>query len=192
MQHYSYLIIGGGMTAAAAAKGIREVDPHGGTIGIIGAEPQPPYQRPPLSKGLWKGKPLSKTAIDIQSLSVELMLGRTVQSLDAEHKQVTDDQGYVYGFDKLLLATGGVPRRLADSSPNVIYYRTMADFHTLHALAERGQHFAVIGGGFIGSEIAARMSCGIPPMRQYSATSSGCQPSSSHTSFASARSRGER
>ena len=158
MQHYSYLIIGGGMTAAAAAKGIREVDPHGGTIGIIGAEPQPPYQRPPLSKGLWKGKPLSKTAIDIQSLSVELMLGRTVQSLDAEHKQVTDDQGYVYGFDKLLLATGGVPRRLADSSQNVIYYRTMADFHTLHTLAEHGQRFAVIGGGFIGSEIAAALS----------------------------------
>jgi NADPH-dependent 2,4-dienoyl-CoA reductase/sulfur reductase-like enzyme len=157
MQHYSYLIVGGGMTAAAAAKGIREVDPHGGTIGLIGAEPHPPYQRPPLSKGLWKGKPLSKTAIDIQSLSVELILGRTVQSLDAEHQQVTDDQGDMYSFDTLLLATGGVPRRLADSSPNVIYYRTLADFHQLHALAERGQRFAVIGGGFIGSEIAAAL-----------------------------------
>lgn len=157
MQHYSYLIVGGGMTAAAAAKGIREVDAHGGTIGMIGTEPQPPYQRPPLSKGLWKGKPLSKTAIDIQGLSVELILGRTVQSLDTEHQRVTDDQGDMYSFDKLLLATGGVPRRLADSSPNVIYYRTLADFHQLHALAERGQRFAVIGGGFIGSEIAAAL-----------------------------------
>jgi NADPH-dependent 2,4-dienoyl-CoA reductase/sulfur reductase-like enzyme len=158
MQHYSYLIIGGGMTAAAAAKGIREVDPRGGTIGIVGADSQPPYKRPPLSKGLWKGKPVSSTAIDIQSLSVELMLGRTVRSLDAEQQQVTDDQGDKYSFDKLLLATGGLPRRLAASNPNIIYFRTLADFHQLHDLAERGQRFVVIGGGFIGSEIAAALS----------------------------------
>jgi 3-phenylpropionate/trans-cinnamate dioxygenase ferredoxin reductase component len=159
MQHYSYLIVGGGMTAAAAAKGIREIDPHGGTIGLIGAESQPPYKRPPLSKGLWKTTPppLAKTAINLQDLDVQLMLGRNVQVLDTAHQRVTDDQGDVYTFDKLLLATGGVPRRLADSNPNVIYYRTLADFHQLHALAERGQRFAVIGGGFIGSEIAAAL-----------------------------------
>ena len=57
MPHYMYLIIGGGMTADAAIGGIREVDPSG-SIGLIGAEPHPPYDRPPLSKGLWKGKPL--------------------------------------------------------------------------------------------------------------------------------------
>ncbi len=57
MPHYRYLIIGGGMTADAAAGGIREVDPIG-TIGLIGAETDPPYNRPPLTKGLWKGDEL--------------------------------------------------------------------------------------------------------------------------------------
>lgn len=55
--HYSYLIVGGGMTADAAARGIRDVDARG-TIGVIGAEADPPYARPPISKALWKGDPL--------------------------------------------------------------------------------------------------------------------------------------
>ena len=55
MTHYQYLIIGGGMTAAAAVDGIREVDPTG-SIGLISSEPDAPYNRPPLSKALWKGK----------------------------------------------------------------------------------------------------------------------------------------
>jgi NAD(P)H-nitrite reductase large subunit len=56
MNSYKYLVIGGGMTADAAVKGIREIDPEG-SIGLIGMESDPPYNRPPLSKGLWKGKP---------------------------------------------------------------------------------------------------------------------------------------
>ena len=57
MPHYTYLIVGGGMTGDAAIHGIREVD-RNGSIGLIGAELHPPYNRPPLSKGLWKGDPL--------------------------------------------------------------------------------------------------------------------------------------
>jgi 3-phenylpropionate/trans-cinnamate dioxygenase ferredoxin reductase subunit len=57
MAHYRYLIVGGGMTADAAVRGIRELD-NDGSIGLIGMEPDPPYNRPPLSKGLWKGKSL--------------------------------------------------------------------------------------------------------------------------------------
>src|SRR5678815_4398060 len=57
MQHYKYLIIGGGMTADAAVGGIRSLDPEG-SIGMIGIEPDPPYNRPPLSKSLWKGDAL--------------------------------------------------------------------------------------------------------------------------------------
>jgi len=59
MMNYQYLIIGGGMTAAAAVEGIREVDSSGG-IGLISAESDAPYDRPPLSKSLWKGKPLAR------------------------------------------------------------------------------------------------------------------------------------
>jgi 3-phenylpropionate/trans-cinnamate dioxygenase ferredoxin reductase component len=144
------------MTAAAAIHGIREVDPTG-AIGVIGLDPHPPYQRPLLSKGLWKGKPLERVWIDVVSQGVGLHLGRTAQALDTAHKRVTDDQGTNYTFDKLLLATGGAPRRFPWGGDDVIYYRTLDDYQRLRALTEQGQRFAVIGGGFIGSEIAAAL-----------------------------------
>ena len=59
MERYDYLIVGGGMTGDAAVRGIREVDKQG-SIGLIGSEPDAPYNRPPLTKGLWKGKPVDK------------------------------------------------------------------------------------------------------------------------------------
>jgi 3-phenylpropionate/trans-cinnamate dioxygenase ferredoxin reductase subunit len=156
MAHYPYLVVGGGMTAAAAIRGIREIDSVN-PIGLIGSESHPPYQRPPLSKALWKGKPLDRVWIDLSQQGVDRLLGRKVQALDVEHKRVTDDQGSQYRFDKLLLATGGTPRRLAWGGDDVIYYRTLDDYQRLRALAEQGQRFAVIGGGFIGSEIAAAL-----------------------------------
>jgi len=156
MEHYKYLIIGGGMTAEAAVRGIREVDSNG-TIGLIGAEPDPPYNRPPLSKALWKGKPLTGIWRSTENQGVQLALKHTAQTLDPRNKRVTDEQGAVYTFDKLLLATGGTTRRLPFGGDQVIYFRTLADYKRLRALAERGQRFAVIGGGFIGSEIAAAL-----------------------------------
>jgi NADPH-dependent 2,4-dienoyl-CoA reductase/sulfur reductase-like enzyme len=156
MAHYPYLIIGGGMTAAAAVHGIREVDPTG-AIGVIGREHHPPYQRPPLSKALWKDASLDSIWIDIAQQGVELLSGRTAEALDATQKRVTDDQGTVYTFDRLLLATGGAPRRFSWGGDDVIYYRTLADYQQLRALAEQRRRFAVIGGGFIGSEIAAAL-----------------------------------
>ena len=137
MSHYPYLIIGGGMTAAAAIQGIREVDPSG-AIGLIGGEPHLPYQRPPLSKALWKGKSLERVKIAIESQGLDLHLGRAAQALDAERKRVTDDQGTTYTFDRLLLATGGTPRRLPWGDDDVIYYRTLDDYQRLRALTEQG------------------------------------------------------
>ena len=107
---YSYLIVGGGMAADAAAHGIREVDPDG-TIGLISSEPDPPYKRPPLSKKLWQGKPLDSVWLGTDQLGVDLHLGRTGRLLDLQHKRVVDDRGTEHGFDKLLLATGVTPRR---------------------------------------------------------------------------------
>jgi NADPH-dependent 2,4-dienoyl-CoA reductase/sulfur reductase-like enzyme len=156
MPHYAYLIIGGGMTAAAAIRGIREVDTTG-AIGLIGGEQHSPYQRPPLTKALWKGKPLERIWIDVKSAGADLHLGRVAQTLDPEQKRVTDDQGTVYTFDRLLLATGGTPRRLPWGGDDVIHYRSFDDYQRLRALTEQGQRFAVIGGGFIGSEIAAAL-----------------------------------
>ena len=153
---YSYLIVGGGMAADAAVHGIREVDADG-TIGLLSAEPDPPYKRPPLSKKLWRGKPLDSVWLGTDQLGVDLHLGRTGRLLDLQHKRVVDDRGTEYGFDKLLLATGVTPRRLPVGGHWITYYRTLKDYQRLRQEAARGQRFAVIGGGFIGSEIAAAL-----------------------------------
>lgn len=156
MQHYKYLIIGGGMTGDAAVQGIRSVD-AASTIGIISAEPDPPYNRPSLSKALWKGEPLDSIWRKADYQDVTLLLGRTVTSIDAANKQVVDSQGDRYSWEKLLLATGGTPRRLPFGGDKIIYFRTVADYRKLRELANKGQRFVVIGGGFIGSEIAAAL-----------------------------------
>jgi NADPH-dependent 2,4-dienoyl-CoA reductase/sulfur reductase-like enzyme len=156
MPNYKYLIVGGGMTAGAAIGGIREVDPNG-SVGLICAESHPPYDRPPLSKGLWKDKPLDSVWRKFDAQGVTLHLGRQARTLDPPTKRVTDDQETIYSFDKLLLATGGTPRRLPFGGDDIIYYRTVDDYERLRALTKRAQRFAVVGGGFIGSEIAAAL-----------------------------------
>jgi len=150
MPDYKYLIIGSGMTADAAVHGIRAVD-RPGSIGLFGAESHRPYNRPPLSKALWKGKPLETIWRKDDESGVTFHLGRTVQIVDAKNKRVTDDQGTVYTFDKLLLATGSTPRRLPFGGEQIIYFRTLDDYRRLRGLTEQGRRFAVIGGGCIGS-----------------------------------------
>lgn len=156
MRQHQYLIIGGGMAADAAVRGIRELDADG-SIGLIGAEADPPYSRPPLSKALWKGEPLESVWRNTSGLGVDLYLGHRATALDLSGKRVTDDRGTEYRFDQLLLATGGTPRRLPFGGDQVLYFRTLDDYRRLRALAEQGRTFAVIGAGFIGSEIAAAL-----------------------------------
>jgi NADPH-dependent 2,4-dienoyl-CoA reductase/sulfur reductase-like enzyme len=156
MTHYPYLILGGGMTADAAARGIRELDGER-PIGLIGAEADPPYARPPLSKALWKGEPFDSIWRRTEEIGVDLHLGRRATTVDLASKRVVDDQGTTYGFDKLLFATGATPRRLPFGGEDVIYFRTLDDYRRLRRLAEPGKRFAVIGGGFIGSEVAAAL-----------------------------------
>ncbi len=154
--HYKYVIVGGGMTGDAAIGGIREVDTQG-SIALFGAETEVPYNRPHLSKGLWHGKSLDDIQRDTNRDGVDLHLGRRTESLDLDSKTVTDDRGASYTFDKLLLATGGTPRRLPFGGDSVIYFRTVDDYRRLRTLADSGDDFLVIGGGFIGSEIAASL-----------------------------------
>lgn len=156
MQHYKYLIIGGGMTADAAVQGIRSIDPVS-EIGVFSAESDPPYNRPPLSKALWKGESVETIWRKTDQQNVMLHLGCTVTTIRSANKQVVDAHGDRYSWDKLLLATGGSPRRLLFGNDHIIYFRTLADYRRLRALTEKGQRFAVIGGGFIGSEIAAAL-----------------------------------
>lgn len=157
MMNYKYLIIGGGMTADAAVRGIREIDPNG-SIGLVSSESDPPYNRPNLSKGLWKGKPLDKIWRQTESMQVSLHLGQKIVSLNTDDHCAEDSQGNIYSGEKILLATGGTPRRLPFGTEDIVYYRTLADYRHLRELTEQGKNnFAVIGGGFIGSEIAAAL-----------------------------------
>src|SRR2546430_7891297 len=122
MPDYTYVIVGGGMTADAAAQAIGEAVPAG-TIGLISAEPHPPYDRPPLSKALWKGEPEEKIWRKTASTGAELHLGRRIGAIDVRAHQVTDDRGTRYRFTKLLLATGGTPPPLPPKTGQIIYYR---------------------------------------------------------------------
>jgi 3-phenylpropionate/trans-cinnamate dioxygenase ferredoxin reductase component len=156
MKHYQYLIIGGGLTGDAAVRGIRELDTDG-SIGMLSLEPDPPYTRPYLSKALWKGRPVEKVWRNTQVLGVDLILGRKAVQLDPQNKSIRDGNGDEYTYGKLLLATGGSPVRLPFGADNIIYFRDFRDYQRLRALSEVGDRFLVIGGGFIGSEIAAAL-----------------------------------
>ncbi|MGH8212760.1 MAG: NAD(P)/FAD-dependent oxidoreductase [Rhodanobacteraceae bacterium] len=159
MEHsFDYLILGAGMAGSAAAKGIRARDAKG-TIALLGAEPHPPYDRPPLSKDLWNGKKSPEEIWrDIESLRATLFPGRHATAIDLQKKTVRDDHGDHFRYGKLLIATGGTPRRIAGlGGERVIYYRTLDDYHALRDALHTGMRVAVIGAGFIGSELAAAL-----------------------------------
>jgi NADPH-dependent 2,4-dienoyl-CoA reductase/sulfur reductase-like enzyme len=148
-----YVIVGSGMTAHAAAQGIRELDQQG-TITMIGAEPHPPYARPPLSKALWKGQ--AEESVWLAPVAeLKLLSGRRATSIDRKAHRVSDDRGESHPYDKLLVATGGTPRRLPFGGDGVLYFRTLDDYRKLR---RSGRRAVVVGGGFIGSEIAAALS----------------------------------
>jgi len=153
---YRYLIVGGGMTADSACRGIRDHDPEG-SIGLVSEEGHEPYARPPLTKALWKGKPEDSIWRGTPDLGVDLRLGQSIVSLDLDGRTATDDAGETHSYERLLLATGGTPRRLPSGDDGVIYYRTLDHYRRLRSLAEEGIRVAVVGGGFIGSEIAAAL-----------------------------------
>ena len=156
MAAYRYLIVGGGMTGDSACRGIRDHDTDG-TIGMFGAEAHEPYVRPPLTKGLWSGKEEASIFRGTPELGVDVHAGRRIVSLDFDARTATDDTGESHAYEMLLLATGGVPRQLPGDASDVIYFRTLDDYRRLRSLAGDGVRVAVIGGGFIGSEIAAAL-----------------------------------
>lgn len=155
---HDYLIIGAGMAADAAAKAIHAVDAGAG-VGIVGAESQPPYQRPPLSKALWKDdKSLADIDLATAASGAQLYAGRRIVSLDRVAHTASDENGDIYRYGRLLLATGATPRLLPfDGGERLIHYRTLADYQALRRYAIPGAHIAVIGGGFIGCELAASL-----------------------------------
>jgi NADPH-dependent 2,4-dienoyl-CoA reductase/sulfur reductase-like enzyme len=122
---------------------------------MIGADPNPPYKRPLLTKGLWKGAPEEKVWREPAD-RLELVTGRRIVSLDLAASRATDDAGEEYEWEKLLLATGAQPRQIPGAE-GVVWFRTLDDYRHMREVAGEGAHVVVIGGGFIGSEIAAAL-----------------------------------
>jgi NADPH-dependent 2,4-dienoyl-CoA reductase/sulfur reductase-like enzyme len=161
--HYDFLIVGGGMVADAAAKGIR-AQGSTGSIGILGDEPTPPFPRPALSKKLWTDPDFTQQDAEpgtADETGAHVTLDTRVVGIDPVAHEVTTEAGENVGYGTLLLATGGHPRRLPGLEPGerVLYYRTLTDYRRLRALvdAHPGLHVAVVGGGYIGSEMAAAL-----------------------------------
>lgn len=154
MKAYRYIIIGGGMTGDSAAKGIRELDQEG-TILMVSREKEPPYNRPPLTKSLWKDKDVEEIWRGTQEKNVDLLLETEIRGIDLNSKKVIDQNGHTYQFDKLLLATGGDSKKLPFGGNEIIYYRTIDDYRKVKKHAQANRHFAIIGSGFIGSELSA-------------------------------------
>jgi NADPH-dependent 2,4-dienoyl-CoA reductase/sulfur reductase-like enzyme len=154
MPDFKYVVVGAGMTGHAAAQGIRSVDASAPVL-LLGEEAVGPYVRPPLTKGLWTGQ--EEGSIWLPSVEgIQLRTGTRVVAIDRAERRVRLEGGESLGYERLLLATGGTPRRLPFGGDGIVYYRTVADFRRVRALPV-GKHVAVVGGGFIGSEIAASL-----------------------------------
>ncbi len=158
----SFVIIGAGLTGAKAAQALRE-EGFDGRIVLIGAESERPYERPPLSKGYLTGT-ADKAALYVHEQGwyaeqdIELLLGRSVTVLDRDAHQVELDSGERLDYDKLLIATGALPRRLAvlgADLPGVHHLRAVGDSERLRAAIQRGGRVVVVGAGWIGLETAA-------------------------------------
>ena len=158
----SMLVIGGGLAGAKAVQGAREAG-FEGQLTLVGDEPVSPYERPPLSKDILRGeKPLHSSQVHEDAFyaehDVELVLDDAVSSLDVSDKTATLQSGRTLSFDTAVLATGSEPRRLSLPGADldgVHYLRTVADAERLSAAISAGTRVAVIGAGWIGSEVAA-------------------------------------
>ncbi len=159
---YRYIIVGGGMAGGSAPEGIREID-RDGSILLVGKEPLLPYERPALSKQLWLGqKKLDEVLMHNVKYygreKVDYLVEREIVDMDPENHYVMDNFGRTYGYEKLLIATGGYPRMLSipgGDLKGVCYFRYLEDYLSIRSKASPGKKAVVIGGGYIGAELAA-------------------------------------
>src|SRR4051812_504228 len=162
MDPTTFVIAGGGLAGAKAAETLRE-EGFDGRVVLVGAEPERPYERPPLSKEYLRGEAARDTVYVHDEAfyaehDVELRLGADATAIDLDARSVSLDGGEALGYDRLLLATGAEPRRLpipGDDLDGVLYLRSVADCDALRARLDRGGAVVVIGAGWIGAEVAA-------------------------------------
>lgn len=156
------VIIGAGQAGAQAAASLR-VEKFDGAITLIGAETEPPYQRPPLSKAYLQGA-LEKSRLYLKPVefyekhSIDLRLGVRASAIDRAAKTVTLEGGEALSYDKLLIATGAPPRKLKAPGADLAgihYLRSMADSDALGPVLKSGERIVIVGAGYIGLEVAA-------------------------------------
>jgi len=164
MSRRRFVIIGASLAGATAAATLRD-EGFDGEIQLIGDEPQLPYHRPPLSKGYLRGQErfenqLIKPARYYAEQGIELKRGTRAAAIDPRQKLVALDGGEVITYDRLLVATGGRNRPLAEpgaSLTGILQLRTVEDSDRIRAEARAGRRAVVVGLGFIGSEVAASL-----------------------------------
>ncbi|MCA6108606.1 FAD-dependent oxidoreductase [Bradyrhizobium cenepequi] len=156
------VIVGAGQAAAAAIRAMRNAG-FNGTIDLVGDEPHLPYERPPLSKDMLFGSGdlaacTRLSQADVESLGVRLHLGQQAIAVDPTEKQVTLGNGTGLPYGALLIATGGRARHLAipgSERAGVLHLRTVEDAAAIEKALAAATHVAVVGGGFIGLELAS-------------------------------------
>jgi 3-phenylpropionate/trans-cinnamate dioxygenase ferredoxin reductase component len=163
MDAAKFVILGGGMVAGYAARQLVELGIAPGELAILSADTSVPYERPPLSKGFLAGRD-SEESIRInpedfyRQHGIEMRLGCTVSGVDAETKRLSLASGSVFGFEKLIVATGARPRVLdipGARLSGVHYLRSLDDSKAIRRAAANVKRAVVIGGAFIGMEVAA-------------------------------------
>lgn len=155
-------IIGGGQAGGEAATLLRQ-NRFEGRIILIGEEDCLPYMRPPLSKAflareIGRDALIYKAAIAYEKARVEMRLGERVEEIDRDAKRLLLNDGATFGYDRLVIAAGGRARLLAVpgvGAGNILYLRTIADVELLQPLIERGGRLVIVGGGYVGLEVAA-------------------------------------
>ena len=158
----TFVIIGANLAGGRAAEALRKGG-FDGRLVLIGADPELPYERPPLSKEYLRGEmPKERTFIIkpevYEDQKIELHLGVEATRVDAKERVVELADGERLQFDRLLLATGGQERRLSvpgSDLEGIYYLRTLADSERIAAELQPGKRLVVIGAGFIGAEVAA-------------------------------------
>lgn len=165
-QESRYLIVGGGLAAASAVDGIREVDPHG-TILVLSEEATPPYHRPPLSKEYLQTPEASRELLHVKPAGwfeeqdgLTLRTEDPVISLEPRMLTVTTESGEVFRGERILLATGGRPRELSIPGTRlerVFTLRSVEDAEAIRSAAPEAESALLIGAGFMGMELAASL-----------------------------------